>query len=173
MGIFFFVAEQKSASFNAFLTVWGLTGLEMTELMNCVAWTALSSFLVVIWWIIDCLFTCYKLGRMTSRMILFVALQFFADAPHSALSQASFCLDLMLRIPLIEERSNRRAISSRNRSHNSGRVLRRWLIEVEHVKLVQTRSHDLVYTFHKVFPSSTAEKYWENIKTKWVKKLPQ
>ena len=39
---------------------------------------------------------CYKLGRTTSRMILFVALQFFANPPHSALSQASFCLNLTL-----------------------------------------------------------------------------
>ena len=65
----------------------------------------------------------------------------------------------MLRILLIKERSNIRVIGSSNRLHNEGRALRRLLIEVEHVELVQTRSYDIVYTSHKVFLSSTTEKY--------------
>ena len=55
IGTFFFVTDLKPASFNTFLTVWGVTELDMVEFMNWVAWIALSSFPELIWQIIDCL----------------------------------------------------------------------------------------------------------------------
>ena len=55
IGTFFFVAEWRPASFSILLTVWDETGSEIMELMNWVAWTALSSFSVVIWCTILCL----------------------------------------------------------------------------------------------------------------------
>ena len=53
IGTFFFVADWRPASFNTFLTVWGVTGAVIVEFMNLVAWTALSSLPELIWWIID------------------------------------------------------------------------------------------------------------------------
>ena len=54
-GCFCLTTEWKFLSLSAFLTVWGVTGEGRMSVMKWAAWTALSSFPVVILWIIDCL----------------------------------------------------------------------------------------------------------------------
>src|SRR5882757_6323379 len=89
-----------------------------------------------------------KLGRMTTRMIFPIPLHLLTDPTNSTLPQASPSLYLMVRILLIEERNNRRVLFSRDRFHGGGEESRRQMNQVQHVKLIQIRSHDIVYNSH-------------------------
>jgi len=66
-----------------------------------------------------------KLGRTTTRMIFLIPLHLLTDPANSTLPQTSPSLDLMMRIPLIEERNNRRVLVSRDGFHGGGKESRR------------------------------------------------
>ena len=50
-----------------------------------------------------------------------------------------------MRIPCIEERYDRRALSRRNGFHDGGKKSRRVLNQFQNVKLIEIKSHDIVY----------------------------
>ena len=94
--------------------------------------------------------TSRKLGRAASMDILLVIFNFLGDSAHCPLAYTSFRLDFMMRIPLIEVKNNRRALSSRNGFHDGGKKLRSSWDQFQHVKLIQIKSHDIfiVSTLH-------------------------
>jgi len=116
IGTFFFVADCKPASFNMFLTVWGVMGVEVGGIYDWVAWTALSSFPELIWRMINCL--SWGEAWMDNHQDDFPYL--LTDPTNGTLPQTSPSVDLTLRIALIEERNNRRVLFSRDRFHGGG-----------------------------------------------------
>ena len=114
-----------------------------------------------------------KLGRTTTRMIFLIPHHLLTNPANSTLPQTSPSFYLTMRIPLIEERNNRRALCSRDGFHGGGGQSRRWMNQVQHVKLIQTRSHDFVYA-PTVHPCPVLGCNIENWKFYLrVKKLPQ
>ena len=114
-------------------------GINELHSLNCVI--KLSRTDLVDNWLIV---TSSKFRRATSRMVLLAPFHFLTNPPYSTLPQTSSRLNLMMRIPLIEEKNNRRALSSGN-GFNDGGMKLRWLNQFQHVKLIQTWSHDIVY----------------------------
>jgi hypothetical protein len=78
-----------------------------------------------------------------------------------------------LRIPLIEERDNRRVLFRRDGFHGDSEQSRRRMNQVQHAKLMQIRSHDIVYT-HMTNPCLVLVFNIENQRNYLrVKKLPK
>ena len=92
-----------------------------------------------------------KLGRAASMVILLVIFNFLGNSAHCPLAYTIFSLDLTMRIPLIEVKNNRRALSSRNGFHDGGKKLRSSWNQFQYVKLIQIKSHDIVYCSHTLF----------------------
>ena len=136
----------KTCSFNTFLTVWGVTGVGRVESMNWMAWTALSSFPEVIWLIIDCLWWgeslegqppgWFSLSPSTSLLIL----------PIVPFPRPVLTCTWWWEYPW----NNRSVLFSRHGFDGSGKQPRRWMSQVQHAKLMQIRSHDIVYNIHNL-----------------------
>ena len=62
-----------------------------------------------------------KLGRMATRMIFLISLHLPTNPANSILSQAHPSLNLIMGIPLIEERNNRRVLFSKDGFHKEVR----------------------------------------------------
>ena len=159
MGTFFFVAEWKPASFSAFLTVWGWTGLERVELIKFVAWTALSSLPEVSWQRMDCLLQVESLvGQPPGLFSLleFTSLPILLIVPNPR--PVCWCIWWW------EYPCSRRESTEEHLAAEVGLMVvvkgQEIKNQVQHVKLTQIESHDLVYCSHSLFVSCIGTKSW-------------
>ena len=90
---------------------------------------------------------CIHLSLNLYKLLL-VGIDFPTNPAYSTNAYTSFILYLSVRVSFSKKRKKRRVFSSRYGSHGGGKRSRRKMNQVQHVKLIQTKSHDIVYYFY-------------------------